>query len=63
MLNKLDEVQECPDIHRGFASLNDSCHENRTMNGASQPKPNQGYKAGNHIKDTNLKSSEGVPSE
>ena len=30
--------------------------EIRTMNGASQQKPNHGYKAGNHIKGTNLKS-------
>jgi len=33
-LNRIDKAQECPDIHRGFASLSDRCHENRAMNWA-----------------------------
>lgn len=28
--------KSAPDIFLGFGSVNDRCHENRTMNGASQ---------------------------
>jgi hypothetical protein len=54
VLNNLLEVQQCPDIHRGFAlgKLRRCCPiKNRMMNGASQQKPNQGTNAGNKIKE------------
>ena len=43
-------MQERPDIHQGFASLNARCHENRTINGATQQKPIKITLAGNIMK-------------
>lgn len=51
-MNNEQEVKECPDIHRDFASLNDRCHKKRKMNGASQQKLNCSTPVGYLIKKT-----------
>jgi len=50
MPNRTTEDTRVPDIHRGFASLNDRRYENRTMNGATQQTINSSTKAGTKIK-------------
>ena len=47
-------VQVCPDIYRGFAWLNDSCHKTEMTNGASQGTANRIAIADNINNETNF---------